>query len=161
MTVGPEEGAEVEGHTGATVQQWESQGLSSSLFLTFHAVGPGASVSWSLGLRFPPDQEGVVLGEIFAPRGSQILAGGALSSGASASQPRGPPDKSIILRLRGTWDEGARSGREKGSWGDAAKGTSGVWTLFRPVGPSKGGGCPVRSLRDPDPAVIPPAFSPR
>lgn len=121
----------MEGDTGATAQYWESRGLSSSPFLPFHVVCPAARVSWSMGLSFPPDQEeGVVLGGISAPGGSQILAGGALSLGASASQPRGPPDKSIIPRLRGTRDEAARAGLERGAAGGCCEGDVGRMDSF-------------------------------
>lgn len=44
------------------------------------------------------------------PRASQILDGEVLSSRARASQTGGPPDNSIILKLRGSGHEGARSG---------------------------------------------------
>lgn len=88
-------------------------------------------------------------GGISAPGGSPILAGEALSLGASASQPRGPPDKSIIPRLRGTRAVGACAGQDKGAAGDAAKGTAAVWTLFRRVGSGREGGGPGGSLPDP------------
>lgn len=98
-------------------------------------VCPGVSVSWSLGLSFPPDQEeGVVLGEIPAPRGSQILGRGVLSSDASASQPRGPLDKSIILRLRGTKDEGARAGLESRAVTGRSEGDNGRVDSFQTDG---------------------------
>ena len=69
--------------------------------------------------------------------------------GASASQPRGPPDKSIIPKLRGTRAVGARAGQERRAARNAAKGTSAVWTLFRRVGPGRERGGPGGSLPHP------------
>lgn len=117
-------------------------------------VCPGASVSWSLGLSFPPDQEeGVVLGEIPEPRGSQILGSGVLSSDASASQPRGPPDKSIILRLRGMRDEGARAGLERRAVAGRSEGDIGLVDSFHTGGTQWGRGPPGRE--PPGPPVLP------
>lgn len=82
----------MEGDTeGATAQGLEIPKTVLACSCPCTLVCPGTSVSWSLGLSFPPDQEeGVVLGEIPALRGSQIVGSGALSSDARASQPRGP-----------------------------------------------------------------------
>ena len=66
--------------------------------------------------------------------GSQILSSGVLSSSASASQPRGPPDKSIIPRLRGTRDEDARSGRERRAVGRCCEGDVGLNDSFQTGG---------------------------
>lgn len=150
----------MEGDTeGATAQNWESQGLRSSPFLPFHALRPGASISWSLGLSSPPDQEeGVVLREISAPRGSQILESGVLSSSASASQRGDPPDKSIIRRLRGARDEDARSGPERRAVGRCCGGDVGRLDSFQTGGAQWEGRLP--GWEPPGPPILPYSLPP-